>query len=62
MNNYVKTRKATIIGKGRQVQAVRKDGTLLSIWLCLTETKWGDDHLVFCATIQLMGTMNKALS
>lgn len=47
------TKKAKIIGVGRELEALRKDGKAIRVFLCLTETKWTDDNTTsFCATIQ----------
>lgn len=48
---YLHTGKSTIIGKGRRVTAMKKDGTEFDIWLNLAESKWKGKH-AFTGTIQ----------
>lgn len=51
VQNYLITKKSTIIGKGRKVTAKKKDGTIFKIWLNLAESSWENQH-AFTATIQ----------
>ena len=51
MLNGCRTGEAKIIGKGRELQAVRKDGTLIDIFLRVIELRLEDERL-FIGTIQ----------
>ena len=51
IQKYLKTQKSTIIGKIREVQALRKDGTLFPIELNVTEVKL-DSGLIFTGIIR----------
>ncbi|KAL6041074.1 SH3 and multiple ankyrin repeat domains 3 [Balamuthia mandrillaris] len=51
IKNYLKTGDAKIIGRGRDVVAQHKDGTMLSVRLSVTEKMDGDRH-VFTGILQ----------
>jgi len=53
VENYMQTKVGKVIGKGRNVEILKKDGTKQSVFFSLTETKWGEGNsIAFCATLQ----------
>jgi len=51
LSDYLRTGEATIIGKGREVEAQRKDGTLFPLHIVVTET-WIDEDVMFVAVVR----------
>jgi PAS domain S-box-containing protein len=51
LQRYLQTGEAHIIGTGRELQGVRKDGTMFDLWLRVVELKL-DDERIFIGTIQ----------
>jgi len=59
INNYVTTGIAKIIGIGREVEGLRKDGTLCPFWLSVNEVKL-DDGSIFTGFIHDLTDIRKA--
>lgn len=59
INNYLTTGIAKIIGIGREVEGLRKDGTLFPFWLSVNEVKL-DDGSIFTGFIHDLTDIRKA--
>lgn len=56
VNNYLSTGVAKVIGKGRQVQVVRKDSSVIDCWLSVTEQKKVSGRHTFLGTLHEMAS------
>lgn len=63
VKKYLQTMQAHVIGTGREVIAKKKDGTLVSVLLSVTETKWDEDpnRISFMGTIQLLSSISSTI-
>lgn len=61
IQRYLRTGEGRIIGMGREVQGVRKDGTLFDIWIRVAELQHQDER-IFIATIQDIGARRRTQS
>lgn len=59
INRYLKTRKAKIVGIGREVIGLKKDGTLIPIRLAVNETQL-EDRIIFTGIIHDLSEVKEA--
>ncbi len=60
MQNYLTGGQAKIIGIGREVEAMRKDGSLFPIRLAVSEVKLDDEEVIFTGIIHDLTDIKKA--
>ena len=60
INNYIKTSRPQVIGTGREVEALRRDGSTFPIHLSVGEFRTGDKHY-FIAIIEDLTQSNQLL-
>jgi two-component system, LuxR family, sensor kinase FixL len=60
MQNYLAGGQAKIIGIGREVEAMRKDGSLFPIRLAVSEVKLDDEEVIFTGIIHDLTDIKKA--
>ncbi|MCB0688458.1 MAG: PAS domain-containing sensor histidine kinase [Saprospiraceae bacterium] len=60
LRNYLKTKKAKIIGIGREVEGRRKDGTMFPIRLAVSELRLDNDEIIFTGIIHDLTEIKRA--